>query len=214
MTTSELKKASRSAWRLKNSEKERADRRARYLANRDAHLKAIREYDLAHRGERLNYFRVRNKSKRIRESKKARWHNRTLEQKSRDNATRSEWMAKNRAKMSEYYRNYRKSHPEKMRAHSKSQFHKRRALLKKATINLRGIKKMILSVRSKPYFKCYYCENQFPISKLHFDHIVPLSKGGMHSVDNLCASCSGCNLNKGHTLLQQWKRGDQQLFPI
>lgn len=35
------------------------------------------------------------------------------------------------------------------------------------------------------------CENNF-----HLDHVEPLSRGGLHTVANLCVSCPTCNLKK------------------
>jgi len=34
---------------------------------------------------------------------------------------------------------------------------------------------------------------------LHFDHVVPLSKGGPHTTENIRPSHSTCNLKKGAT---------------
>lgn len=36
------------------------------------------------------------------------------------------------------------------------------------------------------------------------DHIVPRSKGGPDSGDNLCLACSPCNGDKGALLLEEW----------
>jgi len=34
-------------------------------------------------------------------------------------------------------------------------------------------------------------------STLHFDHKIPKCKGGNNEDDNLCVSCSKCNMSKG-----------------
>ena len=39
---------------------------------------------------------------------------------------------------------------------------------------------------------CYYCGGPFE----HWDHYQPLSKGGLHEIDNLLPSCAKCNLKK------------------
>lgn len=44
-------------------------------------------------------------------------------------------------------------------------------------------------------FTCQYCGRQS--SDLTIDHIVPRSKGGVHSWDNLVSACRGCNHRKG-----------------
>lgn len=45
--------------------------------------------------------------------------------------------------------------------------------------------------------KCVYCGS---IENLHFDHIIPFSKGGDTSVENLQLLCSKCNLSKSNKI--------------
>jgi len=46
-------------------------------------------------------------------------------------------------------------------------------------------------------FKCQYCGSG---EDLTFDHVVPRSKGGHTTWENVCAACSPCNLRKGSKL--------------
>ncbi len=46
-------------------------------------------------------------------------------------------------------------------------------------------------------FICQYCGGHFPTPHLTFDHVVPRSKGGHTTWDNVVTSCSDCNLLKG-----------------
>lgn len=43
-------------------------------------------------------------------------------------------------------------------------------------------------------FKCQYCGST---DDLTFDHVIPRSKGGRTTWDNIVAACSPCNLKKG-----------------
>jgi 5-methylcytosine-specific restriction endonuclease McrA len=43
-------------------------------------------------------------------------------------------------------------------------------------------------------FECAYCGS---MEDLTFDHVIPRSKGGRTSWDNIVAACSPCNLRKG-----------------
>lgn len=63
-------------------------------------------------------------------------------------------------------------------------------------------------------FVCYYCAGRFPRSRLHIDHIVPLSKGGPHSPDNLCRSCNTCNLKKRALGIRELKFLKQTILPL
>lgn len=50
---------------------------------------------------------------------------------------------------------------------------------------------------------CGYCgcSLQFDVPKaVHLDHIIPLSKGGTHTLDNIVWTCSHCNLTKSNTI--------------
>ena len=46
-------------------------------------------------------------------------------------------------------------------------------------------------------FTCQYCGKHFQRSKLNLDHVVPRSKGGRTTWENVVCSCVRCNLNKG-----------------
>ena len=45
--------------------------------------------------------------------------------------------------------------------------------------------------------QCQYCANHFPDDKLTMDHVIPKSRGGTNSWENLVAACRKCNQKKG-----------------
>jgi 5-methylcytosine-specific restriction endonuclease McrA len=47
---------------------------------------------------------------------------------------------------------------------------------------------------------CQYCGNT---RKLTLDHVIPRSKGGSHTWDNVVAACERCNLTKSDRFLQE-----------
>ena len=51
-------------------------------------------------------------------------------------------------------------------------------------------------------FTCQYCGDPFPSEALTFDHIVPRSRGGHTSWENVVTSCELCNLKKGNQSLE------------
>jgi 5-methylcytosine-specific restriction endonuclease McrA len=56
------------------------------------------------------------------------------------------------------------------------------------------------AVFARDGWACQYCGSR---SNLTVDHVVPRSKGGSSSWDNIVASCAPCNRRKGDRLLHQ-----------
>lgn len=54
---------------------------------------------------------------------------------------------------------------------------------------------------------CSYCGRE---DKLTLDHIVPLSRGGKHSKDNVVPACSHCNFSKGTKTVEEWNKVTRQ----
>ena len=55
-------------------------------------------------------------------------------------------------------------------------------------------------VQENYHTTCKYCGSEGH----HIDHIVPLSKGGLHTKDNLQMLCAPCNRGKGDMLPEEW----------
>lgn len=49
-------------------------------------------------------------------------------------------------------------------------------------------------------YTCQYCQRQLPAHKLSLDHVVPRSRGGPSSWENLTTSCYDCNRRKGPSM--------------
>ena len=49
-------------------------------------------------------------------------------------------------------------------------------------------------------FTCQYCGDRFPTPELTFDHVIPRSRGGRTSWDNVVTACGVCNLRKGNRM--------------
>ena len=52
---------------------------------------------------------------------------------------------------------------------------------------------------------CYYCGRQFLPKELTMDHIVPISRGGKSTKNNVVTSCKECNNKKKHLLPMEWE---------
>jgi 5-methylcytosine-specific restriction endonuclease McrA len=58
-----------------------------------------------------------------------------------------------------------------------------------------------LAILAEANGHCAYCGKE---AKLTLDHVVPLSKGGKHSKENIVAVCTHCNCSKKDKTLEEW----------
>ncbi len=58
-------------------------------------------------------------------------------------------------------------------------------------------------------FSCQYCGRTQPSHELTFDHVVPRSRGGRTTWENVVAACAPCNLTKSNRLPREAK-----MFPL
>ncbi|MCB1531572.1 MAG: HNH endonuclease [Alphaproteobacteria bacterium] len=56
---------------------------------------------------------------------------------------------------------------------------------------------------------CQYCETPYRTHELTFDHVVPRSRGGRTSWENIVAACQCCNTKKGNAMPHE-----VNMFPI
>ncbi len=51
--------------------------------------------------------------------------------------------------------------------------------------------------------RCQYCGHRYPSSELSLDHVIPLSRGGRSSWENVVCACLACNVRKGSRTPQE-----------
>ena len=49
------------------------------------------------------------------------------------------------------------------------------------------------------------CFNCGSLNRIEIEHIIPISRGGTHSIGNLMALCKSCNASKGNKTFTEWK---------
>ena len=64
-----------------------------------------------------------------------------------------------------------------------------------------------LAILAEAAGHCHYCDKE---AKLTLDHVIPLSKGGKHSADNVVAACGHCNSSKGNKTLAEWQAKERR----
>lgn len=108
--------------------------------------------------------------------------------------------AKSRAKHSAKHvaraKKWRLEHPEEYKILSREAANRRRARKKNSTIG----KIDYTEVQYRTYGCCGICGE--PVGPdFHYDHVIPISKGGSHTTDNLQLSHPSCNVRKSAKLV-------------
>jgi 5-methylcytosine-specific restriction endonuclease McrA len=71
------------------------------------------------------------------------------------------------------------------------------------------------SILLRDRFRCQYCGNSFPTEELTFDHVLPRSKGGKTTWENILTCCIECNTEKRDRMPSfSGRRGKGELRPL
>ena len=160
----------------------RACNKAKVLQYRNDHLEASRarelRYNETHREQRAAYIRQLR-----------------IEQPEYENAHRDKEGRRRQQ------RKWFVDNPDKKSAYKRKDSAKRRAYKAKSAgaYKPQDIHVQYRSQRGK----CWHCG--VPVGDdYHVDHLIPLSRGGSNSPENIVISCPSCNLSKGAKLPQEW----------
>lgn len=134
---------------------------------------------------RDRYHRTKAKTAAARRNRAIKW--------ARDNPEKVKESAKKSAQKA------KEKDPEKVREKWIISTNRRRALKTKNSTReqISSAEAKIRGLLKKESCRCAYCGATFLRGNFEFDHVVPLSKGGAHSADNLVVACRKCNASKG-----------------
>lgn len=206
----------------RNTDEQRAKRRARAAAKREERLKIPPPVPTS--AQQLTFFKVcprctnekflsefpKDKNRSIghgpicKECNRKWWaendENRARHrEKSRKDRLNPEFRARN----NELSRIWAKNHPLQMREHVL----KRQALKKAATIE--PVSYAAILERDGRW--CHICGQAIALNqRIHFDHVIPLSRGGAHSESNIKVSHDICNRRKADKLLEELSAFDRR----
>ena len=57
-----------------------------------------------------------------------------------------------------------------------------------------------VNIYARDEYRCQYCGTKCSIVQLTYDHVIPRSRGGLSTWENLVACCHPCNRRKGNHL--------------
>ena len=58
-----------------------------------------------------------------------------------------------------------------------------------------------IKIKEKWNYECAYCGSDIDLT---IDHVIPRSKGGKDSAENMVCCCHECNQDKAHTPWKDW----------
>lgn len=134
----------------------------------------------------------------------------------------SKWRASNRNREKRRAILYRLLSPEKSResarkynslnpSKARTRCAKRRAIQHGSTVgNVELIERWMKRWKSQKTVRCYWCSNVFFPNQCQSDHVIPLTRLGPHSIENLCISCKPCNQSKYNKPLSEWSQSLRQ----
>lgn len=99
----------------------------------------------------------------------------------------------NRERRAVWHRRYRAANIERLRQHWYKSRAKRRGATKGQHVDCNLIWRRDGGI-------CHICGGLVAPDDVHFDHVIPLSKGGSHTYDNIKVAHSTCNMKKGAKL--------------
>lgn len=148
-------------------------------------------------------FKARNRSHYARnsESRNRKW--REWYQKNKDQRARyaQKYMALNKEKLSILNKEWRSKNWRRVSAcRSRRIAFERGAII----VGSKSADDLILKWKSFDEFSCFYCSKINPVKFMEIDHVIPVSKGGVHSVDNICRSCKRCNRSKKDKMISSF----------
>lgn len=188
LANKERSKEYRKEYRVKNGDLLRAQSKKHYADNKEKYKRYAEDNKVA--------IAVRNKEYRVKNSERI-----------KDQL--HEYRKKNKIKLAEYGKRYRQTETGINVKRRKN--HKRRALKAKAGYEHFGS----IHVFGRDGYMCQLCGSKTrpDLKDVHhhlypnLDHIIPLSKGGDHSMKNTQCLCRGCNMTKFNNV-----GGDQLRF--
>mgnify|MGYP001583955538 CR=1 FL=1 len=188
-----------------NIEENRENRRNYYKVHKEELIKKATEYNVTHEDDRkiyLKLWRIKNQQK-IKEYRLL--HNDQLVR------NKKEYRMNNRGLTSTYKRRYKEQNKEKVLSYQRDYYSRNKDIFRIDRIrrksNAKGLISAFLRVDwefCKSFFgnSCAYCGEK--VQLLTQDHVIPITKGGNYTKDNIFPACPNCNSKKHNKDFEKW----------
>ena len=186
-----------------------------YQKNKEHLLGYSKKYNTEHKEQIKEYYKkwVENNSDKKKKNNKRYYENNLKKIKERNKKFHKQfhkqYFQEHKENLEEYLTQWRKKNnycslwkrTEKGRANNQRSNSKRRARLREIINTLTS--EEWLDILTQHNFKCAYCGkeliNSFDTTR---DHIIPISKGGNNTKENIVPSCRSCNSKKYNKILE------------
>lgn len=108
----------------------------------------------------------------------------------------SEWYQKNKESLSIRQKEWWNANPDKRKLYKHRYYGKMKEQLGEVSSDI--VERLFIEQRGL----CYYCG--IDLEEWHLEHMIPISRGGLHDDRNLCISCPTCNLRKQNKTAEEF----------
>lgn len=159
-------------------------------------LKATYEADPSRHDADKSVARVRRKAHYEKNLERLREEARLRARRPEEKRRRAEYRKKNRGRYAQYKRESYERNPAPHIAISQL------GRARRAAAVIQDVTAAMLNERARVFgHVCAYCGGPHE----HWDHVIPVSRGGKHCLANLRPACASCNLSKGKKTLREWR---------
>lgn len=179
----------------------------------DCGLKAVKEFSTYQKGGKLRY---KSRCKTCQNTHERLFGNKKKKRANCENYRKAHLEKKNEIQKRYYYRHknkcledskeWKRNNPEKVIISRQVCYANRRSAESKCATKLKF--KDWLVIKEKYNYTCLKCGRKEPEIKLTIDHVIPLSRGGNSSPENIQPLCGKCNCEK-HTKVVDFRKEEE-----
>lgn len=112
-------------------------------------------------------------------------------------AERADYYRKNRSSVLSRMQRWQQNNPDKVRAIASRRRVRKLNAFEDGSVTPEAVQAVFESFGCR----CAYCGSDGPLQE---EHVVPVSKGGPHIIENIVPACQSCNASKGDAEVDVW----------